>query len=44
MTRVCLASATATTSARRWQDRGVVRTTALNQVSIAAWFLGVSPA
>ena len=32
------------TSARRWHDVGAWRTTAINQVTIAAYFLGVSPA
>lgn len=32
-----------TVSARRWQRRGIVQTTCLNQLIILAWRLGVSP-
>jgi len=31
------------TSARRWQQLGVIKTTAINQIVIIAYFLGVSP-
>ncbi|MEG3862431.1 TIGR04283 family arsenosugar biosynthesis glycosyltransferase [Microcoleus sp. herbarium12] len=31
------------TSARRWQKLGVIQTTAINQIVIIAYFLGVSP-
>ncbi len=31
------------TSARRWQQLGVIQTTAINQIVIIAYFLGVSP-
>lgn len=31
------------TSARRWQQVGVLKTTAINQIVIIAYFLGVSP-
>lgn len=31
------------TSARRWQQLGVLKTTAINQIVIIAYFLGVSP-
>jgi rSAM/selenodomain-associated transferase 2 len=31
------------TSARRWQQLGVFKTTAINQIVIVAYFLGVSP-
>lgn len=31
------------TSARRWQQLGVLKTTAINQILIIAYFLGVSP-
>jgi hypothetical protein len=43
MGRISLAPATVVTSARRWRALGVVRTSAINQLSIAAWYLGVSP-
>ncbi|MCH7885528.1 MAG: TIGR04283 family arsenosugar biosynthesis glycosyltransferase [Planctomycetes bacterium] len=42
--RVVIAPATVVTSARRWIDHGVWRTTLRNQVCIAAYRLGVSPA
>ena len=38
-----LAEVPVTVSARRWQKRGVLKTTLMNQVIIAAWRLGVSP-
>lgn len=41
--RIALASASVTTSARRWQRLGVLRTTLTNLVCIAAFRLGVSP-
>ena len=31
------------TSVRRWQQLGVIKTTAINQIVIIAYFLGVSP-
>ncbi|UNU22915.1 TIGR04283 family arsenosugar biosynthesis glycosyltransferase [Microcoleus vaginatus] len=31
------------TSARRWQQLGVIKTTAINQIVIIAYYLGVSP-
>ncbi len=42
--RIEIAPATVVTSARRWIKHGVWRTTVLNQVCIAAYRLGVSPA
>jgi hypothetical protein len=42
--RVALAPEPATTSARRWRARGVVRTTFLHQVCLLAYLLGVAPA
>ncbi|NQT87390.1 glycosyltransferase family 2 protein [bacterium] len=42
--RVVTAPAPAISSARRWRQRGTLRATLLNQVIIAAYFLGVSPA
>lgn len=42
--KVAIAPASVLTSARRWEKLGVLRTTLLNQVIIAAYLLGVSPA
>lgn len=42
--RIEIAPATVVTSARRWIKHGVWRTTLLNQVYIAAYWLGVPPA
>jgi len=39
--RIHTLPAGATTSARRWKDLGVLRTTAINQIVIAGYFLGV---
>jgi len=39
--RIAIADAAVTTSARRWRARGVWRTTALNQLCIAAYLAGV---
>ncbi len=33
-----------TTSSRRWQNIGLVRTTIINQLVVAGYLLGVSPA
>ena len=41
--RIGLADAAVSTSARRWLDHGIVRTTMLNQLCIAAYLAGVSP-
>lgn len=41
--RVAIAPAMAVTSARRWKNLGVVRTTVVNQIMIAAYLFGVSP-
>jgi rSAM/selenodomain-associated transferase 2 len=40
---VRIVSASATTSGRRWQRRGIVKTTLLNQMTALGYFLGVSP-
>ncbi len=40
---IAIASAAAVTSARRWQQRGLIRTTLLNQVILAGFLCGVSP-
>lgn len=42
--RVVIAPASILASGRGWQGRGVIATTALNQVCVLAWLLGVSPA
>ncbi|MFC1600806.1 TIGR04283 family arsenosugar biosynthesis glycosyltransferase [Candidatus Sumerlaeota bacterium] len=41
--RIHIAPAAALTSARRWQKKGVLRTTCLNQLLLAAYHVGVSP-
>ncbi len=41
--KIALISAPAVTSGRRWQKLGVVKTTLINQVIIAGYFLGVPP-
>jgi rSAM/selenodomain-associated transferase 2 len=42
--RIEVDGAAVLTSARRWERQGVFRTTLRNQLCIAAWHLGVSPA
>ncbi|NJO94903.1 MAG: glycosyltransferase [Pleurocapsa sp. CRU_1_2] len=42
--KIAIAPATVTTSARRWQKLGVWQTTAINQLMIAGYYLGISPA
>jgi rSAM/selenodomain-associated transferase 2 len=41
--RISIAPAAVTTSARRWQRRGIWRTTLVNLGCVFAYFLGVSP-
>jgi hypothetical protein len=41
--RVVTAATAATTSGRRWQKLGVIRTTLINKIIIAGFHLGVSP-
>ena len=41
--RIEIAPAAVVTSARRWLERGVWRTTLINQLCIAAYYAGVSP-
>ncbi len=41
--RIAIVSRRVLTSARRWQQLGVIKTTAINQIVIIAYFLGVSP-
>ncbi|MBW4468595.1 MAG: TIGR04283 family arsenosugar biosynthesis glycosyltransferase [Pegethrix bostrychoides GSE-TBD4-15B] len=42
--KIAIAPCAVTTSARRWQKLGMVKTTAINQLVILAYFLGVPPA
>ncbi len=42
--RIVIAPARAITSARRWQDMGIWRTTLINQAMILGYLIGVSPA
>jgi rSAM/selenodomain-associated transferase 2 len=42
--RIAIAPATVTTSGRRWQKLGVWQTTLINQLMIAGYYLGISPA
>ena len=41
--KIAIAPASVITSGRRWQKLGVIKTTLINQVAIAAYYLGVSP-
>jgi hypothetical protein len=41
--RIGMAEASVSTSGRRWQRRGIVRTTLINQLMVAGYRLGVSP-
>ncbi|MCC3405051.1 MAG: TIGR04283 family arsenosugar biosynthesis glycosyltransferase [Microcoleus sp. PH2017_10_PVI_O_A] len=41
--RIAIVPQSVLTSARRWQQLGVLKTTAINQIVIIAYFLGVSP-
>jgi hypothetical protein len=41
--RVAIAGASVLTSGRRWRGLGVLRTTAINQIVIAGYHLGVAP-
>ena len=41
--RIAIVPQPVLTSARRWQQLGVIKTTAINQIVIIAYFLGVSP-
>ncbi|MEW4563115.1 TIGR04283 family arsenosugar biosynthesis glycosyltransferase [Bremerella sp. JC770] len=41
--KIKLAETAMTVSARRWQKRGVMHTTCLNQAIVLAWRMGVSP-
>ena len=40
---IAIAPAVAVTAGRRWQRRGAIRTTLLNQLIICGYRLGVSP-
>ena len=41
--KIAIAPAAVTTSGRRWQKLGVWQTTAINQLIIAGYYLGISP-
>jgi hypothetical protein len=41
--KVVIIAAPVITSGRRWQKLGVVKTTLLNQLIIAGYFMGISP-
>lgn len=41
--RIAIVPQPALTSARRWQETGILRTTLINQIAILSYFLGVSP-
>ena len=40
--RIVIAPAYATTSARRWQQHGIVKTTIVNQLMLTGWAIGIS--
>lgn len=42
--KIALVPTPVLTSSRRWRKLGVVKTTAINQLTIAGYFLGISPA
>ena len=42
--RIVIAPAAAVTSARRWRDLGIWRTTLINQAMILGYLIGISPA
>lgn len=42
--RVRIATSRAITNARRWQQRGILKTLIINQRVIVGWYLGVDPA
>lgn len=41
--RIAIAPANVITSGRRWENLGVLKTTLINQLAIAAYFVGISP-
>ncbi len=41
--RIVIARAAASTSARRWRQNGLIKTTAINQLMLAGWAMGISP-
>lgn len=41
--KIRLASASVLTSARRWENLGIIRTTLINQMIIIGYFFGISP-
>jgi len=40
--RIAIAPACAATSARRWQQHGILKTTVINQLMLAGWAIGIS--
>ena len=40
--RIVIAPAYATTSARRWQQHGIMKTTIVNQLMLTGWVMGIS--
>lgn len=41
--RIAIAPSYATTSARRWQQHGIMKTTIINQLMLTGWAMGVFP-
>jgi uncharacterized protein len=41
--KIAIAPASVVTSGRRWQKLGVIKTTLINQLVLAAYYLGISP-
>lgn len=41
--KIAIAPASVVTSGRRWQKLGVIKTTLINQIAIAAYHLGIAP-
>jgi rSAM/selenodomain-associated transferase 2 len=42
--RIAIVNASVVTSARRWNQVGILKTTLINQIAVASYFAGVSPA
>jgi rSAM/selenodomain-associated transferase 2 len=43
MGRIVIAQTSAVTSARRWQQQGLLKTTIVNQLMLAGWAAGIAP-
>ena len=41
--KITIVPAAVTTSARRWEQQGIVKTTIINQIMILGYYLGISP-